>query len=130
MKLKIIASHLDDPALGPALMVRLEMAVLSELGFGLDLSKCAATGARDGLVYVSPKSGKAVSAAAGEPFRDRLFGLPAFLREGGAAAPAGDIIEGLKLAAFFLDRHLFEPRGVTFPEQQDWIIRTLAETPH
>ena len=128
--LRIVLDAIDNDAVWPALLVRWELGLLDELGFGLDLSKCAATGVRDGLVYVSPKSGKAVSAAAGEPFRDRLFGLPAFLREGGAAAPAGDIIEGLKLAAFFLDRHLFEPRGVTFPEQQDWIIRTLAETPH
>ena len=128
--LRIVLDAIDTDAVWPALLVRWELGLLDELGFGLDLSKCAATGARDGLVYVSPKSGKAVSAAAGEPFRDRLFGLPAFLREGGAAAPAGDIIEGLKLAAFFLDRHLFEPRGQAFPEQQHWIIRTLAETPH
>ena len=110
--------------------MRWELGLLDELGFGLDLSKCAATGSREHLVYVSPKSGKAVSAEAGEAFRDRLFGLPAFLREGGAAAPADDVIEGLKLAAYFLDRHLFEPRGVPFPEQQLWIIRTLAEKPH
>ncbi len=128
--LRIVLDAIDNDAVWPALLVRWELGLLDELGFGLDLSKCAATGARDRLVYVSPKSGKAVSEAAGEPFRDRLFGLPAFLREGGVAAPPGDIIEGLRLAAFFLDRHLFEPRGVTFPEQQDWIIRTLAETPH
>ena len=67
---------------------------------------------------------------AGEPFRDRLFGLPAFLREAGAAAPPRDVAEGLKLAAYFLERHFFEPQGQHFPEQQDWIIRILAETPH
>jgi DNA repair protein RecO (recombination protein O) len=128
--LRIVLDAIDNDAVWPALLVRWELGLLDELGFGLDLSKCAATGAREGLIYVSPKSGKAVSAAAGEPFRDRLFGLPAFLREGGVAAPPGDIIEGLRLAAYFLDRHLFEPRGVTFPEQQDWIIRALAETPH
>lgn len=128
--LRIVLDAIDNDAVWPALLVRWELGLLDELGFGLDLSKCAATGAREGLIYVSPKSGKAVSAAAGEPFRDRLFGLPAFLREGGVAAPPSDIIEGLKLAAYFLDRHLFEPRGVTFPEQQDWIIRALAEKPH
>ena len=128
--LRIVLDAIDDDAVWPALLVRWELGLLDELGFGLDLSKCAATGVRDHLVYVSPKSGKAVSAEAGAPFRDRLFPLPAFLRESGAAAPGRDIIDGLKLAAYFLDRHLFEPRGVSFPEQQDWIIRALAEKPH
>jgi DNA repair protein RecO (recombination protein O) len=128
--LRIVLDAIDQDEVWPALLVRWEMGLLDELGFGLDLSKCAATGSREQLVYVSPKSGKAVSKEAGEPFRDRLFRLPAFLRENGAAAPGGDIIDGLKLAAWFLDRHLFEPRGQPFPEQQNWIIRVLAETPH
>jgi len=127
--LRIVLDAIDQDELWPALLVRWELGLLDELGFGLDLSKCAATGSRDELLYVSPRSGKAVSAAAGDPFRDRLFRLPPFLREG-SAAPPRDIIEGLKLAAFFLDRHLFEPRGMNFPEQQDWIIRALAERPH
>lgn len=128
--LRIVLDAIDHDDVWPALLVRWELGLLDELGFGLDLTKCAATGSREQLVYVSPKSGKAVSAGAGEAFRDRLFGLPAFLREGGAAAPSADVIEGLRLAAYFLDRHLFEPRGVKFPEQQDWIIRALAEKPH
>ncbi len=125
--LRIVLEAIDHDHVWPALLVRWEMGLLDELGFGLDLSRCAATGARDNLLYVSPKSGKAVSAEAGEPFRDRLFRLPPFLREGGDATPR-DVIEGLRLAAYFLDRHLFEPRGVRFPEQQDWIIRALAES--
>ena len=128
--LRIVLNAIDNDEVWPALLVRWELGLLDELGFGLDLSKCAATGSREHLVYVSPKGGKAVSAEAGAPFRDRLFGLPAFLREAGAAAPSRDVIEGLKLAAYFLDRHLFEPRGVSFPEQQEWIIRKLAEKPH
>ncbi|MCA3555804.1 DNA repair protein RecO [Aestuariivirga sp.] len=128
--LRIVLDAIGDDAVWPALLVRWELGLLDELGFGLDLAKCAATGSREHLAYVSPRSGKAVSAEAGSPFRGRLFGLPAFLREAGAAAPSADVIEGLKLAAYFLDRHLFEPRGVNFPEQQDWIIRKLAETPH
>ena len=127
--LRVVLEAIDDDAVWPALLVRWELGLLDEMGFGLDLSRCAATGTRDNLLFVSPRSGKAVSAEAGEPFRDRLFPLPPFLREGGAA-PAPDIIDGLKLAAYFLDRHLFEPRGVRFPEQQDWIISALAERPH
>ena len=71
--LRIVLDAIDNDAVWPALLVRWELGLLDELGFGLDLSKCAATGARDGLVYVSPKSGKAVSAAAGEPFSTLLI---------------------------------------------------------
>ena len=74
-------------ALAPALIARFEAQVLAECGFSLDLERCAATGARDDLIYVSPKSGRAVSAAAGEAWKERLLPLPAFLRPG-AAAPS------------------------------------------
>jgi DNA repair protein RecO (recombination protein O) len=127
--MRVVLEAVEDDAVWPALLVRWELGLLEELGFGLDLSACAATGRRDNLVFVSPKSGKAVSAEAGMPYRDRLFRLPAFLREPAAAAPA-EVIDGLRLAGFFLERHLFEPRGARFPEQQDWIIRALAEKPH
>ena len=127
--LRVVLEAIDQDEVWPALLVRWELGLLDELGFGLDLSKCAATGTRENLAYVSPKSGKAVSAGAGHPFRDRLFRLPGFLKEGGAAPPR-DVIDGLRLAAYFLDRHLFEPRGMRFPEQQEWIIRSLAERPH
>ena len=127
--LRVILEAIGDDQLWPALLVRWELGLLDELGFGLDLSRCAATGVRKNLAYVSPRSGKAVSAEAGDPFQNRLFRLPAFLWAGGAAEP-GDVIEGLKLAGFFLERHVFEPRGMRLPEQQDWIISALAERPH
>lgn len=127
--LRVVLEAIDQDDVWPALLVRWELGLLDELGFGLDLAKCAATGKRENLAYVSPKSGKAVSSEAGHPFRDRLFRLPPFLKEGRAATPR-DVIDGLKLAAYFLDRHVFEPRGTRLPEQQDWIIRALAERPH
>lgn len=127
--LRVVLEAIGDDQLWPALLVRWELGLLDELGFGLDLSKCAATGSRENLAYVSPRSGKAVSAEAGEPFQNRLFRLPAFLWAGGTAPPA-DVIEGLKLAGFFLERHVFEPRGMHLPEQQGWIISALAERPH
>jgi DNA repair protein RecO (recombination protein O) len=127
--MRVVLEAVEDDAVWPALLVRWELGLLEELGFGLDLSACAATGRRDNLVFVSPRSGKAVSSEAGMAYRDRLFHLPAFLREP-AAAPPADVIAGLRLASYFLERHLFEPRGLRFPEQQDWIIRSLAEKPH
>ncbi|MDJ1156954.1 DNA repair protein RecO [Chelatococcus sp. SYSU_G07232] len=116
--LSVLVDKLDDPDIAPALMARFELAMLAELGFGLDLGECAATGATQELVYVSPRSGRAVSAAAGEPYRDKLLALPAFLREGPVLAPPTppDIAAGFALTGFFLNRRVFEPRGLSLPE--------------
>lgn len=127
--LRVVLEAIDQDEVWPALLVRWEMGLLDELGFGLDLSQCAATGTRDELIYVSPRSGKSVSAAAGAPFRDRLFRLPAFLTANAPATDA-DVVDGFRLTGYFLDRHVFEPRGATVPEQRQWIIRTLAERTH
>ena len=101
-----------------ARMARFEVELLSELGFGLDLDSCAATGATEDLAYVSPKSGRAVSREAGRPWADKLFRLPAFLREGGEAAlpAASDLADAFAISGFFLIRHAFEPRGLAMPD--------------
>ena len=124
----LVLDRLDDDAVWPSLLVRWELGLLEELGFGLDLTRCAATGLSNDLAYVSPKTGRAVSRSAGDAYRDRLFALPGFLA-GGSAAPA-EVAEALKMTGFFLARHLFEPRGVAGPEQRQWIIDRLAQTPH
>lgn len=91
----------------PARYARWELALLAALGFGLDLATCAATGARDDLVWVSPKSGRAVSRTAGAPYADRLLPLPGFLRAVGEAPPsAADIAAALGLTGYFLDARL------------------------
>ncbi|HUO93964.1 MAG TPA: DNA repair protein RecO [Rhizomicrobium sp.] len=98
------------------LYVRWEAGLLHELGFGLDLSRCAATGDVDDLIYVSPKSGRAVSRGAGEPYRDRLFPLPPFLLGSQNASPSMDDIEaGLRLTEHFLRERVLEPHGRTVP---------------
>lgn len=127
--LRVVLESIEQDDVWPALLVRWEMGLLDELGFGLDLSKCAATGAKEELIYVSPRSGKSVSAQAGAAYRDRLFRLPAFLTANAPASNA-DIVDGLRLTGYFLDRHVFEPRGAVVPEQRLWIIRTLAERTH
>ena len=124
---QIIASHLDDNAAAPALMVRLEMAVLAELGFGLDLSECAATGAKEDLIYVSPKSGRAVSREAGEPWKDRLLPLPAFLTGLHESAPSpADIEAGFSLTGYFLERDVYLPRNMEVPPARRSFIGELA----
>jgi DNA repair protein RecO (recombination protein O) len=87
--------------------VRFELALLAALGFGLDLGSCAVTGGTDGLAYVSPRTGRAVSAAAAEPYRERLLALPAFLLDPTATASRRDIVSGLDLSGHFFARHVF-----------------------
>ena len=90
----------------PAAYVRWELALLAALGFGLDLSKCAATGETADLVYVSPKTGRAVSRAAGQGYHDRLLPLPLFLIDAAATPDTADLLAGLRLTGYFLDRHV------------------------
>ena len=106
-----------------AALVRYEYLLLSELGFGLDLSACVATGVRDDLVWVSPKSGAAVSRTAGAPYADRLLALPAFLQAGGAA-DWDAIRDGLRLTGHFLARDLLtERRGIVLAARERLIVR-------
>jgi DNA repair protein RecO (recombination protein O) len=91
-------------------LVRYELLVLAELGFGLDLDRCVATGSNDDLAYVSPKSGAAVSRSAAAGYEARLLRYPAFLR-GGGAAEWDDILDGLGLTGHFLERDLLHGRA-------------------
>lgn len=104
-------------------LVRFELLILAELGFGLDLSACVATGAREELVWVSPKSGAVVSRAAGAPYAGRLLPLPPFLIAGGSADWA-DILDGLRLTGHFLARDLLtERRAAILPARERLVER-------
>jgi DNA repair protein RecO (recombination protein O) len=98
----------------PSVYVHWELALLRDVGFGLDLTACAATGATEDLAYVSPKSARAVSRKAGEPYADKLLPLPRFLIEGGEGDRAA-IFAGLRLTGFFLDRFVFGPHSHAMP---------------
>lgn len=108
-----------------AALVRYELLILSELGFGLDLSECAATGAVSDLSFVSPKSGRAVSAAGAGDYRDRLLRLPAFVREGGAAS-WDDIFDGFRITGHFLARDLLIERQAEIFAARDRLIDRLG----
>jgi len=108
----------------PSLYAHWELGVLGELGFGLDLSVCAATGAREDLVYVSPKSGRAVSRAAGEAFHDRMLALPAFLRTG-ITGDRREVAQALDLTGFFLERHVLAPYGKALPAARSRLVDRL-----
>jgi DNA repair protein RecO (recombination protein O) len=123
-----LLEHLTDPRTVAADAVRFELDLLAELGFGLDLSCCAATGRADDLAYVSPKSGRAVSREAGAPWRDKLLRLPAFLIADTAAAlpAAGDLVDGFALTGFFLARDVLAPRGIEFsPARERFVAAVL-----
>jgi len=125
-----ILDDFDDAEGAGVHLVRFELAMLSELGFGLDLSSCAATGSVNDLIYVSPKSGAAVSRAAGEPWRDRLLPLPPFLRDSedgrNGWSGADDILDGFRLTGLFLLRNVLEPRGQGHSDARDGFIAAVT----
>ncbi|MBX3595940.1 MAG: DNA repair protein RecO [Rhizobiaceae bacterium] len=117
--LGVVLEHLDQPQVAAMLIARFELMVLEELGFGLDLEECAVTGQREQLVYVSPKSGRAVSAEAGAPWHEKLFPLPAFLRPN--ARETADMLtleSAFRMTSHFFARHVYEPRGIGVPESR------------
>ena len=107
-----------------AALVRYELLLLAELGFGLDLEKCAVSGAEEGLVAVSPRSGRAVGAEAAAPHKGKLLPLPRFVREGGAASWP-DIIDGLSLSGHFLLRDIVTDRSVPVADARHRLVERL-----
>lgn len=128
-----IVDHLGEPRLAGELIVRFELAMIDALGFGLDLSACALTGATDDLAWVSPKSGRAATRAAGAPHAAKLLALPAFLAAGGTDEPASwgragidDLLAGFRLTGHFLARHVWEPRGIVPPATREGLVAALT----
>jgi len=124
----VLLGALDDPDIWPALYVKWELGLLQEAGFGLDLTRCAATGRRDDLTHVSPRSGGAVCAEAAEPYLDRLLPLPGFLlaAQAGEASPSA-VLQGLSLTGHFLERRIFWPAGGDLPEPRKRLAERLEK---
>lgn len=123
----VLLDTMEDEHVWPAVFVRWELGLLTELGFGLDLTQCAATGTRDELAYVSPRSGGAVSRAAGEAYKERLFRLPGFLVGSQAGeASAADVAEGLRLTGHFIDRHLFQAHQRHLPDARIRLMEKIS----
>lgn len=124
---KIVLERLGDPDVWPALYVRWESMLLEALGYGLDLSRCAATEATTNLTYVSPRSGRAVCEEAAQPYLDKLFRLPPFLRGQPVATPQ-DVADGLALTGHFLETRVQWERNRTLPEaRRVMVARLVAE---
>jgi DNA repair protein RecO (recombination protein O) len=109
----------------PEAYVQWELMLLQDLGYGLDLERCAAGGANDRLAYVSPKTGRAVSLAAGEPYAERLLPLPGFLVGRGGGGPE-EVAQGLSLTAFFLAKNVFSPQDRDLPSARKRLTEALA----
>jgi DNA repair protein RecO (recombination protein O) len=121
-----LAAVLADSDIWPAVYVRFEAGLLEDLGFGLDLSRCAVTGSTDDLAFVSPRTGRAVCAAAAEPYKDRLLALPPFLLSAQGRLRPGDIGDGLALTGLFLERFVFAPVNRPLPPARVWLAERLA----
>lgn len=129
----ILLDHLDDSQKTARLLIRFELALLEELGFGLDLSRCAATGARENLIWVSPRSGRAVSREAGKPYENRLLRLPDFLQAQGKTIPPHqmptslrtNLEDGFHLALYFLKTNVYAPRGIRPPDERVGLIKKI-----
>ena len=131
--LSVTLDAFEAPVLAAALVARFEVRLLEDLGFGLDLDSCAVTGSNDDLAYVSPKTGRAVTRSAGEPYQQRLLPLPAFLLDHAAVddPSVSDVSAAFRLTGYFLARHVFDPRGVEMPQARttfvSWFQRAHAE---
>ena len=125
--LESLIGALAVPEIWPAVYGRFEAGLLQELGFGLDLSRCAATGSTDDLIYVSPRTGRAVSRAAGEPYKDKLLALPPFLLGAQAGLGDGDVNLGLILTGHFLEQYVFAPLNRPLPPARVWLAERLRE---
>jgi DNA repair protein RecO (recombination protein O) len=121
-----LSAVLADLEIWPAVYVRFEAGLLEDLGFGLDFSQCAVTGTTDDLTFVSPRTGRAVSAKAAEPYRDRLLALPAFLLSAQGRLQPGDVAAGLALTGVFLERFVFAPLNRPLPPARIWLAERLA----
>lgn len=126
--LDLVLDHLDEPHAAGAIMVRFELAYLEEAGFGLDLTACAATGLTEDLVWVSPRSGRAVSREAGAPYADKLLGLPAFLVDDEAAGPStpAELRTAFDLTGHFLEVCILGPVDKRLPAAREHFVSAVA----
>ncbi|MEM7069016.1 MAG: DNA repair protein RecO [Pseudomonadota bacterium] len=128
---RVVVENLEQTEIVASLMIRFELALLEELGFGLDLESCASTGQTRELEYVSPKSGRAVSREAGQPWADRMLALPTFLnrheRDWGRVPGLDDLQNGFALSGYFLERHIYGPRGIKPPDERRGFIKSATK---
>jgi DNA repair protein RecO (recombination protein O) len=122
----VLIEAMPQSEIWPALYSRFELGLLAALGYGLDLSRCAVTGAETGLAWVSPRTGRAATFEAGAPHADLLLKLPPFLVDPDAELKSGDVADAFALAGYFLERRLFDHKGEGMPEARRRLIERLG----
>ena len=122
----LLIEAFEDSELWPPIYARFELGLLAELGYGLDVERCAITGSTEDLAYDSPRTGRAATREAGAPFADKLLRLPPFVRDADAPVEEGDVADALALAGYFLERRVFDQAGQGMPEQRRRLIETLG----
>lgn len=120
----LLLATFENPDVWPALYVRWEAGLLSDLGYGLDLKKCAVTGETEDLSHVSPRTGRAVCREEAAPYEAKLLALPGFMRGSGEIGE-GDIARGLDLTGYFLERRVLWPVDKQLPEARGRLIAEL-----
>lgn len=121
---QVLLNTFEDPDIWPALYVRWEAGLLSDLGYGIDLEKCAVTGTIDDLSHVSPRTGRAVCREEAAPYVDKLLAVPGFML-GSGAIETGDIATGLALTGYFLERRVLWPVDKQLPDARERLIAEL-----
>jgi len=128
---EVLIANFSEPDIWPALYVKWEAGLLRAMGYGMDLSKCAASGIDRDLIYVSPRTGRAVSEEAGEPYKDKLLTLPDFMQPNSLRndpqISAEDIQAGLKLTGYFLETRLQWGVNKTLPEARTRMLEKLCQ---
>src|SRR5689334_13894744 len=124
--LMVLIEAMPQNEIWPALYARFELGLLAALGYGLDLSRCAVTGETENLGWVSPRTGRAATVAAGAPHADLLLQLPRFLVDPDAELASGDVAHAFALSGYFLERRLFDVKGEGMPEQRRRLIERLG----
>lgn len=122
----VLIEAMPQDEIWPAIYTRFELGLLAALGYGLDLSRCAVTGATEDLGWVSPRTGRAATVEAGAPHADVLLRLPQFLTDPVAELKEGDIADAFALSGFFLERRLFDARGEGMPDIRRRLIERLG----
>jgi len=123
---EVLLDALSDPDIWPSVYVHFELGLLASMGFGLDVSRCALSGAREGLAYISPRTGRAATADAAGELAPRLLALPSFLTRPGLSPSGKDVLDGLRLTGYFLEHRLFADLNKPCPEDRGIMIGRLA----
>ena len=123
----MLLDKIEDYKICSILFIRYELALLEEMGYGLDLSCCVVNGSKHQLTHISPKSGRAVSAEVAEPYLDKLYPIPAFFIDSHASVTQNDIFHGFAVTGHFLKKWIYYPVNQSIPESRDRMLKMLLK---